>query len=100
MDVHDCTRSENHNWLSKTCRLAKGNASRVQKVHLFAFIVRGLYHLSMLEFTVGETYDYVIDKLLLAIREKLAEPPNKLAEQLLDQLVLQLGAQLLIELEF
>ena len=88
MEVHDCTRSEYHNRLPETCRFAKGHAPRVQKVDLFTLIVRRLDHLPMLELIVGQTYDYFVNKLLLATREKLTEPPNELAEQLLYQLVL------------
>ena len=88
MEVHNSTWSEYDNWLPKTCRFTKGHAPRVQKVHFFTLVGRRLDHLPVLELTVGQVYDYVVNKLLLATREKLAEPPNELAEQLLDQLVL------------
>ena len=99
VEINYSSFSIDHDWLSKTCRLADGHATRIHEVYLLAIVVWRLNSLSVFKRIVAQIDDQVVDELLLAVHEELAEPANNFAKDLLHQLVLQLRRQLLIEAE-
>ena len=97
MEINYSSFPVDHDWLSKACWFADGHTARVHEVNLLAIVVWRLNCLSVFKRIVAQIYDQVVDELLLAVHEELAEPANNFAKDLLHQLVLQLRRQLLVE---
>ena len=83
MEINYSSFSVNHDWLSKACWFTDGHATRIHEVYLLTVVIRRLNSLSVLKRIVAQIHDQIVDELLLAVREELAEPANYFAKDLL-----------------